>query len=85
MKLQDFLDAQNIQMRVIYYPNQSGRWSAMFDYCDLAENGLLRGVHGNGKTPAEAIRVYLREVRGKRMKFEQRYFVVPDHVEYTYP
>lgn len=63
----DYCDILNIEIRIIYYPNQDGRWSASFVGCEIFEGASLLSAHGNAKTPHNAVADYLHQIRGKRI------------------
>lgn len=84
MKVTEYCDILNLQIRLTYYPNQNGRWCATFENCEIKEHessGML-SEHGNGKTPADAIANYVSLIRGKRlvvsaMSEERREYNIP--------
>ncbi len=87
MRLVDFLDAQGIQLEITRYSNQDERWIARFAGCNVSDGVMLRGTYGTGKNPDEAIRAYLADVCGTKMKIETyesyRYFTVPKNLEWA--
>lgn len=88
MKLIEYLDCINQGIELRYYPNQNNRWCAHFENCDIMEENMLRGAHGNSDSPEKAIEDYLSMVRGKRIVFHahnkefRREYVVPANLEY---
>ena len=68
MNIADYCDVLNLELRVLRYPNQNGRWCARFERCetkDAPDSGVLASPHGNGKTPEAAISDYTDQIRGK--------------------
>jgi hypothetical protein len=87
MNIQEYCDTLNIEIRLIYYPNQKGRWSASFYNCefkDKAGSACLESTHGNGTTPQSAMYDFIKRIRGKLLvycamhKDKRMEFVVPD-------
>jgi len=60
-----FLDIINAQFELRRYSNQNGRWVAQIQNCEVKEGAILSGSYGNGKTPTEAIKDYIRQIRNK--------------------
>lgn len=84
MNLEEYCDILNIEIRVLYYPNQGGRWCAAFEYAEVLEGtSVLVGAHGNGRTPHEAMTEYLDRIRGQKIVLHagnqelRREYVVP--------
>jgi len=82
MKLQEYCDTLNIEIRIIYYPNQDNRWSAAFNCCEVSEGSMLISQYGDGNSPDEAIREYINCIEGKKIVFnagsdDSREYVVP--------
>lgn len=67
MTLQELAEIVGVQLSLIYYPSQNGRWCAQFQDTAVAENGVLTYTHGNGKTPEDAMADYLSRIAGKKM------------------
>lgn len=85
MKLNDYCDAINAEMHLTRYANQN-RWCAKFDRCEVATQGCLESVHGNGLTPEAAMTDYIQRISGKRIVFnamtaQRREFTVPIGIE----
>ncbi len=86
MKLTDLCDVLDVELDLKYYPNQNGRWVAKLSHAEISEGGFLTGVHGNGKTPEEAINDYVAEIKGQRVIFnaysdDRKEFVMPENLE----
>lgn len=89
MKATEYCDVLNLEMRLTYYPNQGGRWTAFFENCELKEtpdSGVLCGAYGNGASPALAIADYVNRIRGKTlvvdaMSPQRRVYMVPESLE----
>ena len=68
MNIADYCDALSLELRVLRYPNQDGRWCARFEYCETKDtpgSGMLASTYGDGKTPEAAISDYVDKIRGK--------------------
>ena len=83
MNIQEYADILNIEISLIYYPNQKNRWSAMFQNCEVMGDGVLIGTYGNGTTPLSAIGDFIENIKGKKIVFgagtlKRREFVVPE-------
>lgn len=65
------------------FVGSSRHWYALFTDVETAEGGMLCGRFGNGHTPAEAIREYALDIRGRRLVHkawrpdERREYVAP--------
>ena len=50
-----------------------------FKNTDIAEAGYIRGVSGDGWTEREAVADYRRQISGRRLKVDNRYYLdVPE-------
>lgn len=67
MKLNEYLDARDLELDIKRYPNQKERWIARLADCEIAEHGCLISAYGNGNSAEEAIRSYIERVQGKRL------------------
>lgn len=90
MKITEYSDVLNINIKLTYYHNQSNRWCATFERAETkinATSGILTSEHGNGKTPKEAIENYINSIKGKLLVIgayteNRREYKVPDNLEY---
>lgn len=88
MKITDYCDILNKEIKIIYYPNQNGRWSARIEFVEVLEGSLLVGSYGNSDTPYNAIKDYINKIKGKRIVFnammadKRQEFDVPKNLEY---
>jgi hypothetical protein len=84
MKLTEYCDALNLELKVVYYPNQKDRWSASLPV-EVKDGGFLTSTFGNGTSPFEAIDAYIKKIKGKTIVFgaytnERREYVVPSNL-----
>ena len=69
MKLTEWCDVVDAQLRVVYYSNQNNRWCAKIEGMECIEGSCLASIYGNGKTPYGAILDLIRKCGGKRVVF----------------
>lgn len=87
MNLNEYADAINTEIILTRYPNQSGRWCAKFDRCELLEGSCLIAEYGTGTTPEAAMKNYLKQIEGGKIVFHafddkfRREFTVPLGIE----
>lgn len=87
MTLEDYMDAINVGLVVRRYANQSNRWMAEFEDCEIMEDGCLRSGYGDGHSASEAISAYIDNIRGRRIVINatggvrRREFDVPRSIE----
>jgi hypothetical protein len=70
MTIEEFADKYGLVMEVherkppykLYF-----RYYARFSDCEVADQGFLVSIHGNGNTPEAAIADYAREISGKAL------------------
>ena len=85
MKLTEYCDALNVELRITYYPVQAGRWTAAIDGAEIKDkpdSGVLASTYGNGKSPELAAIDYVQKITGKiivlnAMSYRRREFTVP--------
>ena len=86
MNIEEYADILNIQLRITYYPNQNGRWTASFEGVETkadASSGILDSTYGNAESPDEAINDYVEKIRGRLLVInatggdKRREFIVP--------
>lgn len=98
MRLSDWLDTLDVHLNIVRYPNQADRWCATFcsgyglnspaDFKDNPDDSILRGTHGNGKTPRDAVIDLICLVEGSHMVLDahnekhRRVYRVPKGLEY---
>jgi len=72
MKITEFADMIDEQIRLTYYPNQNMRWSASFERGEIKESPratTLLSTFGDGKTPYEALKNLVPKIEGKTIVF----------------
>jgi hypothetical protein len=75
MKLEKFAEEHGLKMSVrersathyCFGDFENNRWFASFDNVDVLEPSVLIGAHGNGPTPAKAIRDYAKQISEKNL------------------
>ena len=85
MDITEYCDVLNLELTILYYPNQGGRWCADIKGAEIKENassGILTSAHGNGPTPEEAIDDYVQQIRGKLLVLNAS---GANRLEYTVP
>ena len=86
MKFGEYLDVLKLELQIIRYPGQGGRYCARIENAERVEGCLLFGEHGIGSTPKEAINDYLNQIRGRRICVgafteNRREYDVPQSIE----
>jgi hypothetical protein len=84
--LQDFVEKHNLSILVTERKNPADpttRFYARIPDSDVSDGHALLGVFGNGATEYEAIRNYVPEISGKRLKVEETYIDVPVLLPYA--
>lgn len=88
MTIEELSDVIEVNLILTRYSGQNNRWSCKFEYTSVKNDKadiMLRGVHGNGKTPLQAISDYVTLIQGKRLVIghgeERREFGVPSNLE----
>lgn len=82
----DFADIICVDIKITRYANQNNRWTAKFERTEIRDNGVLRGVYGNGTSPRTAIEDYIKKIKGKLLvanamsKTHRKEFGVPDNL-----
>ncbi len=83
MNITEYCDVLNIELKITYYPNQAGRWSADIAHCEIKEGSFLKSSYENGTCPSSAIFNLCEKLRGNtivlhaRNKEMRREYVVP--------
>ena len=80
-----FLDLHNLDLHLLRYPNQNGRWQAKVNESWVKEKGALIGKYGTGTSPESAIKDYLPMIKGQLLVISQdsssrRDIQVPDTI-----
>lgn len=87
MQISEYADCINANLRLLRHSCQDNRWTALFEDCDIQDDGALIRVYGNGKTPHEAIIAYVQRIKGQKIVFyamsktQRREFIVPKDLE----
>ena len=90
MKVTDYVDIINCNIKITYHHNQNNRWCARFEYAEVMENegsAMLKSEQGNGATPCAALEDYVDSIKGKILVFnatggdKRREFKVPQNLE----
>lgn len=84
--LQEFVDRHTLSILVTERENPSDpntRFYARIPHSGVCENNALLGVYGNGATEYEAIRNYVPEISGKKIKVDNTYINVPVFLPYA--
>ena len=89
MKVTEYCDALNLEIRLTYYPNQNGRWTASFVSCEVKESPdafVLSSAYGDGRSPEGAIAAYVERIKGRilvvdAMREGVRTYAVPKSLE----
>lgn len=82
MNIYDYADVLNLELEILYYPNQKRRFTASFKRAEVMQKGFLAGTYGNGKTPDLAINDYVEQIKGKRIAINA---MSKDRMEYDVP
>ena len=87
MKLREFSDLIDQSICVILQSNFRGRCYAYIKNTEIIDDGGLKSTYGDGKTPEEAMKALVGEIRGKRIAVNaggsnKQEFVVPIDLEY---
>ena len=71
MNIQEYSDVIQKEIKITYYPNQKGRWTASFKGAEmLVSNGFaLLSNYGEGLTPLLAMEDYLFKIIGHTLVF----------------
>lgn len=83
MKLEEYCDALNVQIKITFYPTQGGRWSADLAGCEIKNGSLLESSAIDGHDPEDAMFKLCCNLRGKRIVFHagdkesRREYIVP--------
>jgi uncharacterized protein YdeI (YjbR/CyaY-like superfamily) len=91
MTLQEFCDIIGVNIQIMYYNNQEGRWSASIPAAEIKEPGSLLSTFENGKTPVEAYNKLTRRLQGETLvlnsgnKELRREYHVPKTLELGFP
>jgi len=86
MTIFEYADVVNLNIEIVRYHNQDGRFRAAFQDCDLKDGKFLQTVSGNGQSVNEAIVDYLKSIGGKTIVYmasSDKYrheFIVPDYL-----
>jgi len=86
MTIFEYADVANLNIEIIRYHNQDGRYRAAFEDCDLKDGNFLQSVSGNGKSANDALEDYINRIMGKTiiyMASSDKYrheFIVPDYL-----
>ena len=86
MTIFEYVDVVNLNIEIVRYHNQDGRFRAAFQDCELKDGNFLTSVSGNGKSVNEALVDYLNRIGGKTiiyMASSDKYrheFIVPDYL-----
>jgi hypothetical protein len=85
MNILEYCDALNVELKVIYYPNQHCRWSADLVGVEIKEGTILAGAATDGSNAQNAIDKLCANLRGKKIVFHagitemrREYFVPKD-------
>jgi hypothetical protein len=84
--LQKFVEKNNLSILVSERKNPvdpTTRFYARIPHSEVSDGHVLRGVFGNGATEYEAIRNYVPEISGKRLKVDDMYIDVPVLLPYA--
>ena len=65
----EYADIINTNIIITYYHNQSNRYSAHFESCEILKDGILNSAYGNSNNPIDALNNYISKIRGKRIVF----------------
>ena len=84
-----FLDEINCDLELRRYANQSGRWTAQIERAEIKEGCILAGKYGTGKTPAQVVEDYVRQIKDKLIVINagndsRKEFKVPERLFFTY-
>ena len=82
MKLTDYANAINKDLKMTYYANQESPWRISIDGLEIMDEGLLVSRFGHGQTPDEAILDYSELLSGEFIVFNP---YSQDRVEFTVP
>ena len=69
MKLTDYADAINQDLRITYHHCQGNRWTAAFEHGEVLTDRILYGTYGQGANISEALESYTNDIKGKTLVF----------------
>ena len=89
MKITEYCDALNINMRIEYKPNADRGWRVRIDGAEVKENKssvVACSEFGTGNTPEEAIADYVSLIKGKRLVINglsanRQEYSIPNYIE----
>jgi hypothetical protein len=70
MKLNAFCDKNDLELELRRFANQKGRWLAKItggEFKTTEGSSILQGIYGSGTTPNEAIKDFVRQIKGMHM------------------
>ena len=83
MTIEELADIIGDDLIIRRYSNQDNRYMAHFEKATIKEGIGITYLHGEGKSPAEAVNDYIQEIRGKHLVVDafgddRREFHVPE-------
>lgn len=69
MNVTEYADVINRNIKMVYYHNQNNRWCASLENAEVIEGTMLASTYGNGSTPDEALKEYIKQIEGKTIVF----------------
>jgi len=75
MNIFDYADTLNLELSIVYHPNQNGRFSVSFDgveFKDKIGDGMLSGIYGNACSSELAIKDFINQINGKYIVLDRK-------------
>lgn len=87
MNIYEFADIIGKDIEIIRFANQKGRVAARFERSEIKKGCGLFSEYGEGKTIEEAIKDYVKKIKGKTIVFnamtdKKQEYNVPDNLTY---
>jgi hypothetical protein len=67
LTLNELADLIDVNISLLRYAGQAGRWTCQFSGVEVMESGCLTSAFGNGSTPQEAMEDFAKNIKGKRI------------------
>ena len=66
MTILEFAEVVGVHLEMLY-PDTAGQWYVHLKGAETKEGGMLHSKSGRGRTPDEALKSYVEEIKGDRI------------------